>query len=65
MNSGSPLGGDSFTNFSTNRAGPSGSSADHEPSDRLRSSQLGGLGTPSLIVALVLVALCFVAILIF
>jgi hypothetical protein len=63
MTSGPGMGGDSFTNFSTGRAGQRGSSADHEPSERLRPSQLGGMGTPSLVVALLVVVAAIVLVL--
>ncbi|NMO88555.1 hypothetical protein [Actinomycetospora sp. TBRC 11914] len=63
MTGGPGMGGDSFTNFSTGRAGQRGSAADHEPPERLRPSQLGGIGTPALVVALLLLAAVVVVVL--
>jgi hypothetical protein len=55
MAGGPGMGGDSFTNFSTGRAGQRGSSADDRPQDEVRPSELGGIGTPALVVAIVVV----------
>jgi hypothetical protein len=49
------MGGDSFTNFTTGRAGQRRSSADVGPSEEVRPSELGGIGTPALIIAIVIV----------
>jgi hypothetical protein len=55
MTSGPGMGGDSFTNFSTGRAGPSRSTADDHGREDVRPSELGGIGTPALVVAIVVV----------
>ena len=54
MTGGPGMGGDSFTNFSTGRAGQRRTS-DDPPVDEVRPSQLGGIGTPSLVIGIVVV----------
>ena len=55
MTGGPGMGGDSFTNFSTGRAGPSRSTADDHTPEEVRPSELGGIGTPTLVIALIVV----------
>lgn len=55
MTGGPGMGGDSFTNFSTGKAGPRRSTADDRPAEDVKPSELGGIGTPSLVIAIVVV----------
>ncbi|MCD2194657.1 hypothetical protein LQ327_14890 [Actinomycetospora endophytica] len=64
MTGGPGMGGDSFTNFTTGRAGQRRSSADQGPVEDVRPSEVGGIGTPSLVIALVVV-LAVLALLLF
>jgi hypothetical protein len=65
MTGGGGLGGDSFTNFSTNKAGTSSGSTAHD-GGQVPAKPLGGVGSIAvLVVAVILVLLFLAAVLLF
>ncbi|GAA4855746.1 hypothetical protein GCM10023201_57650 [Actinomycetospora corticicola] len=60
MTGGGGLGGDSFTNFSTNKAGTASGSSAHD-GGQVPATPLGGVGTTAVLVVAVILVLASIA----